>query len=43
MQVVAAVKLFSLEHKRLLTDAEFRTIVARTLPNRVGQRVTTTA
>jgi isopropylmalate/homocitrate/citramalate synthase len=45
MQVVVAVKLFSLEHKRLLTDAEFRTIVGRTLPNRViaGQAVPTTA
>jgi len=45
MQVVVAVKLFSLEHKRLLTDAEFRTIVGRTLPNRAiaGQAVPTTA
>ena len=43
MQVVAAVKLFSLEHKRLLTDAEFRAIVARTLPNRVGTKQTATA
>ena len=42
MQVVAAVKLFSLEHKRLLTDTEFRAIVTRTLPNRVGKEVHTT-
>jgi isopropylmalate/homocitrate/citramalate synthase len=43
MQVVVAVKLFSLEHKRLLTDAEFRAIVGRTLPNRVVQEAHTTA
>jgi isopropylmalate/homocitrate/citramalate synthase len=35
MQVVAAVKDFSLRHKRLLTDAEFRTVVGATLPNTV--------
>ena len=35
MQVVMAVKEFSLQHKRLLTAAEFRSIVAKTLPNRV--------
>ena len=35
MQVVAAVKNFSLRHKRLLTDAEFRTVVGATLPNTV--------
>ncbi len=43
MQVVVAVKQFSLEHKRLLTDAEFRTIVARTLPHRASQEAHTTA
>ena len=32
MKVVMAVKEFSLKHKRLLTDAEFRTIVDETLP-----------
>ncbi len=36
MRVVVAVKDFSLRHKRLLTDAEFRTIVATTLPNNVA-------
>jgi hypothetical protein len=34
LKVVAAVKDFSLRHKRLLTDAEFRDIVSATLPNR---------
>jgi isopropylmalate/homocitrate/citramalate synthase len=34
MQVVAGVKEFSLEHKRLLTDAEFRSVVAKALPNK---------
>jgi isopropylmalate/homocitrate/citramalate synthase len=34
MQVVAGVKEFSLEHKRLLTDAEFRSVVAKVLPNK---------
>jgi len=28
------VKEFSLEHKRLLTDAEFRSVVAKALPNK---------
>jgi isopropylmalate/homocitrate/citramalate synthase len=32
MKVLAAVKQFSLAHKRLLTDQEFRAIVAETLP-----------
>jgi isopropylmalate/homocitrate/citramalate synthase len=36
MQVVVGVKEFSLEHKRLLTDAEFRSVVAKVLPNKVG-------
>jgi len=36
MQVVVAVKEFSLQHKRLLTDAEFRSVVAKTLPNKVA-------
>jgi isopropylmalate/homocitrate/citramalate synthase len=36
MQVVAAVKEFSLRHKRLLTEAEFRSVVETTLPNRVS-------
>ena len=36
MQVVAGVKEFSLQHKRLLTDAEFRSVVAKVLPNKVG-------
>src|ERR1700687_3743099 len=36
MRVVAAVKDFSLRHKRLLTDAEFRTIVGTTIPNSVA-------
>jgi len=31
---VAAVKDFSLRNKRLLTDAEFKSIVTATLPNR---------
>src|ERR1017187_1106254 len=35
MQVVVAVKDFSLRHKRLLTDEEFRTVVGATLPNNV--------
>ncbi|MBV9504162.1 MAG: pyruvate carboxyltransferase [Acidobacteriia bacterium] len=34
LQVVAAVKEFSLERKRLLTPEEFRSIVARTLPSK---------
>jgi isopropylmalate/homocitrate/citramalate synthase len=36
LQVVAAVKEFSMQHKRLLTESEFRSIAAKTLPNRVG-------
>jgi isopropylmalate/homocitrate/citramalate synthase len=36
MQVVVGVKEFSLQHKRLLTDEEFRSVVARVLPNKVG-------
>ena len=36
MKVVAAVKDFSLTHKRLLTDAEFKGVVKATLPNAVG-------
>jgi isopropylmalate/homocitrate/citramalate synthase len=35
MSVVAAVKAFSLRHKRLLTDAEFRDVVSATLPSHV--------
>jgi isopropylmalate/homocitrate/citramalate synthase len=36
MQVVVGVKEFSLQHKRLLTDEEFRSVVAKVLPNKVG-------
>jgi isopropylmalate/homocitrate/citramalate synthase len=36
MRVVSAVKDFSLGHKRLLTDAEFRNIVSTTLPSNVA-------
>jgi isopropylmalate/homocitrate/citramalate synthase len=36
MRVVVAVKEFSLKHKRLLTDAEFRGIVSATFPNSVA-------
>src|SRR3984885_7620901 len=36
MKVVAAIKDFSLQRKRLLTDEEFRTVVNATLPGRVG-------
>ncbi len=36
MRVVVAVKEFSLRHKRLLTDAEFRDAVNSTLPNRLA-------
>jgi isopropylmalate/homocitrate/citramalate synthase len=42
MQVVVGVKEFSLEHKRLLTDAEFRSIVAKVLPNKVGAQAAPT-
>jgi isopropylmalate/homocitrate/citramalate synthase len=43
MQVVVGVKEFSLEHKRLLTDAEFRSVVAKVLPNKVGAQAVPTA
>jgi isopropylmalate/homocitrate/citramalate synthase len=43
MQVVAGVKEFSLQHKRLLTDAEFRSVVAKVLPNKVGAPAVPTA
>jgi isopropylmalate/homocitrate/citramalate synthase len=36
MQVVMAVKEFSLMHKRLLTDEEFKTVLKATLPQAVG-------
>jgi isopropylmalate/homocitrate/citramalate synthase len=36
MQVVAGVKEFSLQNKRLLTDDEFRSVVAKVLPHKVG-------
>jgi isopropylmalate/homocitrate/citramalate synthase len=34
MRVVAAVKEFSLQRKRLLTDEEFRSVVSATLPGK---------
>ena len=43
MQVVMGVKEFSLQHKRLLTDAEFRSVVAKVLPNKVGAEAVHTA
>jgi isopropylmalate/homocitrate/citramalate synthase len=43
MQVVVGVKEFSLEHKRLLTDAEFRSVVAKVLPDKVTARAVPTA
>jgi isopropylmalate/homocitrate/citramalate synthase len=43
MQVVVGVKEFSLQHKRLLTDAEFRSVVARVLPDKVGAQAVPTA
>jgi isopropylmalate/homocitrate/citramalate synthase len=43
MQVVAGVKEFSLEHKRLLTDVEFRSVVAKVLPQKVGAQAVRTA
>ena len=43
MQVVMGVKEFSLEHKRLLTDAEFSSVVAKVLPNKVGAHAVPTA
>ncbi len=36
LQVVAGVKEFSLQHKRLLTDEEFRSVVARVFPHKIG-------
>ena len=36
MQVVMAVKEFSLQHKRLLTEEEFKTVLKATLPQAVG-------
>ena len=41
MSVVVAVKEFSLKHKRLLTDQEFRTIVDATLPSKTAKGVKT--
>lgn len=38
LKVVAAVKDFSLRHKRLLTDAEFRKVVEATLPNALAEK-----
>ena len=43
MQVVAGVKEFSLQSKALLTDAEFRSVVAKVLPNKVGAQAVPTA
>jgi isopropylmalate/homocitrate/citramalate synthase len=43
MQVVVGVKEFSLEHKRLLTDAEFRSVVAKVLPHKVSAKAVPTA
>jgi isopropylmalate/homocitrate/citramalate synthase len=37
MKVVAAIKDFSLQRKRLLTDEEFRGVVEATLPGRAGK------
>jgi isopropylmalate/homocitrate/citramalate synthase len=34
MKVVAAIKEFSLQRKRLLTDEEFREVVSATLPGK---------
>jgi len=42
MSVVAAVKEFSLRHKRLLTDAEFQSVVESTLPAKSGKGVKAT-
>jgi isopropylmalate/homocitrate/citramalate synthase len=42
MSVVSAVKEFSLRHKRLLTDLEFRTIVSSTLPEKTAKGAKTT-
>jgi isopropylmalate/homocitrate/citramalate synthase len=38
IKVVTAVKEFSLQHKRLLTPAEFQSIVAQTLPQGRGAK-----
>jgi isopropylmalate/homocitrate/citramalate synthase len=43
MQVVGAVKQFSLDRKRLLTDAEFRSVAEATLPHRVLAQAVQTA
>jgi isopropylmalate/homocitrate/citramalate synthase len=43
MKVVMGVKEFSLEHKRLLTDSEFRSVVAKVLPDKVGAHAVPTA
>jgi isopropylmalate/homocitrate/citramalate synthase len=40
MSVVMAVKEFSLQRKRLLTDAEFRGVVNKVLPNKVASPAT---
>jgi isopropylmalate/homocitrate/citramalate synthase len=41
MTVVAAVKEFSLSHKRLLTEAEFQDVVRQALPNKAPKGVRT--
>jgi isopropylmalate/homocitrate/citramalate synthase len=43
MQVVMGVKEHSLGTKALLTDAEFRAVVAKVLPNKVGAQAVPTA
>jgi isopropylmalate/homocitrate/citramalate synthase len=43
MQVVGAVKQFSLDRKRLLTEAEFRSVAEATLPHRVSAQAVQTA
>jgi isopropylmalate/homocitrate/citramalate synthase len=43
MQVVVGVKEFSLEHKRLLTDAEFRAVVGKVLPDKAGVQAVSSA
>jgi len=43
MQVVMGVKEHSLHTKALLTDAEFRSVVAKVLPNKVGTQAVPTA
>ena len=43
MQVVMGVKEHSLQTKALLTDAEFRSVVAKVLPNKVGAQAVPTA